>query len=247
MEREYFNMGKTKLFYKNLYLSIIIAIYILVLASPFMVNYFHFENAEFAEFIILFLLLILGFCANHFYKKESKLYEQQINLLKNDSITHKERIESAYKHIGSINVQLEELNLIFNKINKYPETKKEIKYILTFFTEKILLIANTEWVLYRIVDVKKQKTLMEVYISRNKDQIFSERISNKNLINNVPFDNLSAISSTNDTFRIDSYFIFPVKVNNEQKIMIETIANQAEMLYIIFSSIYYKGKNIEIF
>jgi hypothetical protein len=189
--------------------------------------------------------LVLGFCANHFYKKESKLYEQQIILLKKDSITYKERIESAYKHIGSINVQLEELNLIFNTINKYPETKQEIKNILTFFTEKILLIANTEWVLYRIVDVKKLKTLMEVYISRNKDQIFSERISNKNLINKVPFDNLSSISSTNDTFRIDSYFIFPAKVNIEHINMIETIANQAEMLYIIYSSIYYKGKNRE--
>jgi len=74
------------------------------------------------------------------------------------------------------------------------------------------------------------------------DNKFSVSISNKNLINKVPLNNLSVISSTDDNFRINTYFIFPAIVNKEQEIMIETIANQVEMLYIIYTSVYYNGK-----
>ncbi len=239
-------MEKNNRFLKNLYLAIIIAIYILILVSPFIVKFLNFEKMEIAEFIILLLLLSLGFCANHFYKIESKLYEQKIILLEKDRDNLKKRIESAFKYIGSINIQLEEFNSIFTKIGKYPKTKQEMKIILSYFAEKILIIANTEWVLLRLVNIEKTKTLTEIFISRDKDKVIPKNISNKYLINNMPFDNLSAISSTDETFIINTYFIFPAIVNNEQKYMIETIANQAEMLYIIYSSNYYKSKKLLI-
>jgi len=127
----------------------------MILVSPFIVKFINFENTEFAEFIVLFLLLLLGFTANYFYRKESKLYEQQIKLLENDRTTIKEKLDGAFKHIGMLNVQLEELSSIFTKINKYPETKQELKNVLTYYTEKILMIANAEWVLLRVVDIKK--------------------------------------------------------------------------------------------
>jgi hypothetical protein len=235
-------MERRNRFSKNAYIAVIIAIYILILVSPFIVKSINFENNEFSEFIFLFLLLLLGLLANHYYRKQSTSYEDQINLLKSDRTNIQEKLVSAFKHIGILNVQLEELSSIFTKFRKYPETKQELKNILTYYTEKTLLIANTEWVLFRVVDVKKIKSLTEIYLSRKNDNKFSISISNKNLINKLPVDDLSVISSTEDNFRINAYFIFPAAVNHEQKIMIETIANQAEMLYIIYSSAYYNGE-----
>jgi len=226
---------------KYFLLVLIIAVYIAIIISPFLVKAIGFDNWENAEFIVLILLLSLGFFANHFYKNESKKYEQQIATLKAGREKIEERLENAFKYIGSLNVQIEELESIFTTIKKYPETKNEIKKILTYFTEKILSIVNAEWALFRVVDVEEIRTLTEVYISRNKNQLFTETISNINLINNVSIEKLNVVSSTDQTFRINTYCIFPAAVNKKQKIMIETIANQAEMLYIIYSSIYYKN------
>ena len=236
------DMNIKKLFVvKYLLLVLIIAIFIAIIISPFLVKAIGFDNWENYEFVVLLLLLSLGFFANHFYKIESIKYEQQIAILKTGREKLEERLENAFKYIGSLNVQIEELESIFTSIKKYPETKNEINKILKYFTEKILSIVNAEWALCRVVDIENIKTLTEVYISRNKNQLLTEKISNINLINNVSIEKLNVVSSTDQTFRINTYCIFPAVANQKQKILIETIANQAEMLYIIYSSIYYKN------
>jgi len=88
--------------------------------------------------ILLVLFLIFGYLTNYLYKKEVKKYEDYINNL--DSIQRgiEEKLNDAFKYIGTINLQLQEIKSIFAKNDKYPETKEEMKKIEYYMAEKIL-------------------------------------------------------------------------------------------------------------
>jgi len=66
--------------------------------------------------------------------------------------TAEEKMNDSFKYIGEINVQIQEIKSIFNKINKYPETKSDFKKTLRFFSERTLGMINVDWVLFRIID-----------------------------------------------------------------------------------------------
>ncbi len=190
----------------------------------------------------MILLLPLFYITNLLYKKESEYYEQQIvNLNKNEKIL-KERLSDSFQYIGSLNVQLQELESIFTSIDKYPTSWQEMKKTLKYLTEKILSLTNVEWVFLRILDIADIRTLSEVCIFRDQSKMNIINISSNDLIGKKIFDDYSVISSTDKTFIINTFCIIPTKtINREQRIIIEAIVNQAEMLFIIF----YHSKNFK--
>ena len=109
---------------KYFLLVLIIAVYIAIIISPFLVKAIGFDNWENAEFIVLILLLSLGFFANHFYKNESKKYEQQIATLKAGREKIEERLENAFSifHYSTTSVHFVFCIHGTNRINKNIST-----------------------------------------------------------------------------------------------------------------------------
>lgn len=237
-------MIKSKTFFlKNFYLFLLITIFFVVIFVPFLAKNIDFFNEEYTEFASLILLFSLGFFTSVLYKKESRKYEKQILNLDQNRKKMEEIIENNFRYIGSLNVRMKELESVLTKIKKYPETKKEMKAILQYMANKILSIVNSEWVIIRIVDTEKINTLSEVCFFRGNNQKKIENIPNNNLLNDAPIGNLQVIRATEKNFTINTYCILPIEIDREQRIMIETIANQVDMLYIIFASVHYKEKD----
>lgn len=220
------------------------AIFLIVVLIPFLVKKFHFANEDYIEFISLIFMLSLGFITHHLYRKEVASYEKQIIGLKESSKAKEEILEDNFRYIGSLNIRMQEMESALTRIKKYPETKKEMKAILQYMADKILTIVTAEWVLIRIVDTKKLQTLSEISLFRNNVKPKAINISNNNLVNDLKADSVQVISATEENFFINTYCVIPAKIDKEQKIMIETIANQIDMLYIIFASTYYKEKDL---
>lgn len=236
-------MNKPKWYFlKNFYLLLIGIILIGFILTPFLVEYVDILEKEYEEMILLVLFLIFGYLTNYLYKKEVKKYEDYINNL--DSIQRgiEEKLNDAFKYIGTINLQLQEIKSIFAKNDKYPETKEEMKKIEYYMAEKILWIVPSEWIFLRIIDIKSTRTLSEVFITKNNNTLNKENFSNKQLISNTISNDYSVISSPNENFTINTYIVLPNKIKKDEEIMIQSIANQVEMFYIIFTSIYYKNK-----
>jgi hypothetical protein len=103
----------------------------------------------------------LSLVLSYQYKRE--IYKQKglIKKIENDKKTAKEKLIDSFKYIGKINVQIQEINSIYNNINIYPETKNDFKKTLNFLSERILGIVNTDWVLFRIIDRNNQRTITE--------------------------------------------------------------------------------------
>lgn len=190
------------------------------------------EASEVSLITCLFLLigLLLGF-----YSRELNKYKKQQDDLE-------ERLRETFKYIGSINLQLEEMKKVFSRVNKYPESKKDIQALFVHTAERILGIINVDWVMLKIIDIKNGNQLHEYFISRGNKKIEKIKIDNKELLSGeCSFGSCSIVKSNQENFNIKAFCVLPeVAKNDNQEFLINSIVNQLEMLFIIFNSLYYK-------
>jgi hypothetical protein len=214
---------------KKFYIGCMLALVLLIIFTPTLItDGVSIIDEETLESIIIAFLFALGFILNSIYEKELESRENHL--------------KEAWAHIGEINLLTEAFKDAFIHVEKYPESKKEMRELLVVMTEKILNIVNCPFAMLRILLPDEVKTLTEYYQSRNGSKDFEIKISNKQLIENESDDKHEIIASSTKNTKIKAYCIFPkTKINQEQKIFIQKIVNDLAMLYIIFNSEFYKN------
>jgi hypothetical protein len=218
---------------KKIYLGLLLFLFLLIIATPYLIKdgVSIFEE-ETVEVILIAILLLLSLFIYYLYN--SQLKESQKNL------------DAAFAHIGKINVQVDYLKSVFGDIKKFPENKSDLKYIFDFLAEKVLGMINCDWVVFRIIAVESLRTLAEFAKDRNNGFEFGNKISNRALIKSEKIHGLSFISSSHENLNIKTFCIIsPDSLDANQGKILESIVNSLGMFYIIFDSGYYKNSRLE--
>jgi hypothetical protein len=201
---------------------------------------------ETIEGSLLFILFIMSVLILSSYKHEIKKQEEQINKINSEKIKIKERLNDSERHIGIMNVQIQEIKSIFNSVEKYPETKDDLKSVFSFFGNRIIGIVNSDWVLFRIIDSKTQRTLCDYFSTRHGLEYNYPHISNKIVIEKQSILPFSYAISSPKNLNIIVACIIPIdNISSDQNIFIQAIINEVSKLFVIFHSVYYK-KETEI-
>jgi len=189
------------------------------------------------EAVLIIILLLIAYLLSSFYKTELKKYRQKTRRLSRDNCDLSCRLSDAFKYIGGVNVQIQEIRSIFCELRSYPSTETAFKKDLALFARKVLGIVNADWVMIRIICQTNLRTMKEHLESRNGWNFMNKGISNKAIVANRPIDVFSIVASRHDNSIIMGVCVFPKKnLNEEEKILVEAITNQIEMLYHIFVS-----------
>jgi len=222
----------------NAYLLTLGLLFTVVITTPLFIrghvsltNKYVLEEDAFEAFLIA-TLLGLAYFVHIAYRKELK------HLKKSNVGLTKSNIE-AFKYIGTLNVQLQELWTGLFRLHRYPNTKGEFRGILSLAARSALRIVNAEWILIRIVDQNSYRTITEHYERCTKSTYPYTNISNHVLVEGKSIEGYSIICSRKKNLIVNVSCIIPVKsLGREEKILIETVAGQLEMLFIIFTSQY---------
>jgi hypothetical protein len=235
-------MNKNIKFLEKVYLLLLIGISIIIIATPLIINSgLSIVPEEVLEFIIIALLFGVGYILVILYRKEVKKNLEKCKILDSEKISMEERLISAFKHIGAVNVQIDEVRSAFSEIKKYPENKKDFKYILHYLGDRVLCMTDSDWIFLRIIDSTNLSTLGEYYAARSNTALLKNNFSNKKLLENNSMEAFTTISSTQENFTIKTFCVIQSSlITKDQEIFIKAIVNQLEMLFLIFSSNYYK-------
>jgi uncharacterized membrane protein (DUF485 family) len=186
---------------------------------------------------LIIILLLIAYILSSVYKKELKKYEQENQRLFRDKCDLSNKLTDAFKYIGGVNVQIQEIRSIFCKLRRYPATEKEFRKNMALLARKVLGIVNADWVVIRIIAKTDLRTVKEHLESRKNANFMIKGISNKALVANRTVDGYSIVTSRHANSMIMVVCIFPkIGLNEEEKILVEAITNQIEMLYLIFLS-----------
>jgi hypothetical protein len=155
------------------------------------------------------------------------------------------RLDDAFKYIGTVNIQIQEIKSVFSSVRKFPENKKDFGYILQFLADRVLSMVNTGWVLFRIIDTQSLNSLGEYSETRGDSVLPRHRISNKALVSSEKLG-FTVVESGQENFYIKTFCIIPeVKLSRDNRVFIKAIVNQLEMLFLIFTSIYYRESHTD--
>jgi hypothetical protein len=184
------------------------------------------------EVLLIATLLGLAYTVHRAYRRElEKLKKSNAGLIK----SHTE----AFKYIGKVNIQLQELQAIFSEFQWYPETKSEFQRILSSAARNVRGIVNADWILIRIINQNNFKTIAEQWESCAEATYPQVRISNRALVEGKNIASFSIVCSHKNNLAVNVVFIIPIKtLGREEKILIEAIAGELEKLFIIFTSQY---------
>ena len=234
---------------KRLYLFMSAGVIILIILTPWLITKgFSIFDDETVEVILIALLFGLGYVIYFFYQHELEKGKKDLEDLKKQRRTLEQRMDDAFKYIGSVNVQIQEIKSIFAELKIYPENKKEFKYILDFLANKILSIVDVDWAVLRIIDLASLKTLRETSVCRGNAVMLKYHFTNDDLIKQP--ENLkeySVILAEQKNLTINIFCIFSkIQISKDQEVFIKAILNQLEMFFIIFSSNYYKNSRINL-
>lgn len=188
-------------------------------------------------FIIVVTLLVSAYLVSLLYLRElRRLRRYQLNL--------EDRLQETFKYIGSVNLQMAEMKESFSNFKKYPENKKDIKTAFNFFAEKILSIINIDWVIIRIIDTNTMHSLRDERYTRNNQKIEFKKFDNAEICNEKhKDDDVSIVRSNQAGFYLKTCCVIPGQLKNkDQEFFIQSMINQLEMLFVIFSSLE-KNKN----
>ena len=154
-----------------------------------------------------------------------------------------DKLADAFKYIGGVNVQVETIKSLFVELKEYPQNKQEMKQVMKFLANKILSIVAADWVLLKIIDMGSFVTLREYIQSRGSVALIKYEIPNKGLIEGETGSDYTYITSSQNTFKMKTFCVFSkIKINEEQRIMLQAAVNQLEMLFLIFNSRFYKHR-----
>lgn len=202
-------------------------------------------DEEIFEGALLCILIVLSVVIYNLYKHEVYKQKELIDKINNEKKSAQEKLDDSFKYIGQINVQLQQIKLIFNSNDKLPETRNDFKRALYFFGERVFGITDANWVLFRIIDGKTQKTINEQFETRHDHTFDYPHISNKMIIEKQSSPPFSVVISNPQNFNILVCVILPVDgISNEERIFIQAIANEITMLFVILNSSYYKEGNM---
>jgi hypothetical protein len=223
-----------KLFqYKETFLIISIIVFALAVTVPIIIKGRIFNiSEEVFEAVVLFALLLCSYSLNLLYLREvGRLQRYQVNL--------EDRLQDTFKYIGSVNLQMEEMKQAFANFKKYPESKKDIRTVFVYFSEKILSMVNADWVILRIIDIKSEHTVREDKFIRNQNGNSVLKIENKDILSGKKrLNDCTIINSDQDNLNIKTTCILPIKLGNrDQEFFIRSMVNQLEMLFVVFSSL----------
>ncbi len=199
---------------------------------------------ETIEGTLLSILFLLSILIMFLYNREVNRHKEMAEKIAGDKKSVEKKLDASYRYIGVINVQIQEIKSIFNAVDKYPESKEDLKKSLHFLGEHVLGIVNVNWVLFRIVNSKTQRTISEHLEIRTGFAFGYPHVSNKMIVENQSISPLTPVVSNPQNLNIIVFCVMPIeKISNEQHIFIQAIINEITKLFIILNSTYYKKEN----
>ena len=218
-----------------------------LISGPFRISEKLIIEEEIIEGTLLGILFLLNILILNLYRKEASKQKDQIKKINEDKKAVKEKLDDSIKYIGRINVQIQEIKSIFNNTIRFPETKDDFKKTFFYFSDRVLGIVNTDWVLFRIINCSTRKTVSEQLETRPGFTTSYPHISNKTIIESHVCPPFTTVISNPQNLNILCCCILPVEqISNEELVFIKAITNEISMMFVIFNYSFNNKLNKEI-
>ena len=204
-------------------------------------------------FLTLGLLALLYIFRHYDYFMKKK--EEEALLLNSKLKNREKELLDSFQYLGKVNVQISMIKSLLEKM-EIPKSKNRLKEIYGELLNLVCGITGRQRAFLRIINLETGRTLSEQFISSEEEvvQDFNVKIGNINLSNKfkekekIEISGYSVFYSRSDNFSIKAFVFVPdsepggerKKDYTNEENFLEAVASQCEILFLLFSSRYYK-------
>jgi hypothetical protein len=234
------------------YLAVLVFLLLCVTATPLIIRHglavtrqFIIEE-EFLESALIFVLFAISFLIFIGFRHTLKAYERAVARIGADKSKLLSRLTEAFSYIGTVNVEIKEIESILCGVAHYPQTKREFKQLLDHLATKIMAVAGTAWVAIRIISRSSGRTVKEHAVESREGVMPSSTMGNREILEGRQVQGFRAIRAGRKNLDLLTVCILPmVLLSEEDIVLITAIANQIEMLFMLHRAgcLHQKSKN----
>jgi hypothetical protein len=223
------------------YLTVLVFLMLCVIAMPLVIrhgvsiaNRFVIEE-ERLETLLIFLLLAVSFFIFRGFKRTLGAYEQEVKRAGLDKTRLMSRLTDAFSYIGTVNIEIKEIESIICGVTHYPHTKKEFKQLLDQLAARVMAVAEAPWVVIRMIDRCTGRTVKEHFTEASEGVMPSATIGNREILEGRQVAGLRAIGPRQQNLEFLTVCILPATpLSEEDVVLVTAIANQIEMMFLIY-------------
>jgi hypothetical protein len=231
---------KTLRYLKAVFLAVVGSMLLLIAATPFLVprrialfDRFVFEENA-IETVLILVLFVLAYLASRAYRTAVSAYKKRLRRLAADRSVLADRLTDAFRYIGTVNVQLQEIRSVFSGLKRLPENRRQFKDLMGMFGGKILGMMNVDWVTIRIVDRRTLRMIVEHREVRKTQPVANPHIGNMAIVEGKPAAGCVIVTDAKDNLSIVAACILPLDhLDKEETILMQALVDEIQMLFII--------------
>ena len=222
------------------YLAVLFFLLLCVVSTPLIIRHglslsskFIIEEETFESTLIIVLFGVSYFIWRA-YRSSLKSYWRMADRAAKEKSTMVSRLAEAFAYIGTVNVEIQEIQSILSGFEHYPQTKKELKQILNHLGAKAMAVAGAPWIVVRIIDRFCGRTIKEYAIERKKGVLPSTTLGNRAILEGHAAEGLVTICSRQKNLDLMTACIFPGDhLSEEQHLLLTATTNQIEMFFLL--------------
>jgi hypothetical protein len=145
------------------------------------------------------------------------------------------RLAEAFRYIGRVNVEIQEIESALCGVAFYPQSKKEFRALVDKLASKAMTIAAAPWLVVRMIDSDSGQTFNEHAVQHPGTAPPSVTMGNRAILDGARIDGLQTIGPRQQNLDLLTVMIFPAAtISKEKNILLAAILNQIEMLFILY-------------
>lgn len=225
------------------YVGVLLFLLLTVTAIPLLVRHgfsvtrnFIVEEDVF-ESLLIVILFAISYLIWRGFKRTLTTYRHVAAREGQDKSRLLSRLGEAFSYIGTVNVEMKEIQSILRGVECYPQTKREFKELLEHLTGKVMTVAGTPWVVIRMISRCSLRTVKEYAREGRKGVLPSATLGNRDILEGRQAEGMRTISLNRTNFDLLTVCILPhTSLSEEDIILITAIVNQIEMLFMLHRS-----------
>ena len=238
------------------YFSILLVLLLCVSTTPLLIrhgisitDHFIIEE-EYVETALILALFGISFLILISFMNRLKSYQQAVNRAVHDKSKLVSRLTEAFRYIGRVNVEIQEIESALCGVAFYPQNKKEFRRLVNELASRAMTIAAVPWLVVRMIERHSGHTISEHAVRRPQSSLPSITMGNRALVEGRQVDGLRTIGPRQHNLDLLTVFILPEAVISEERtVLLTAILNQIEMLFLLYRSGClrqpFKNENIE--
>ena len=225
----------------SLYLVGLVLLLICVALTPLLIRHGISVSRRFIveegtiETVLIVILFGFSFFILKAFKHTLKGYKHLAERAGLDKKRLVSRLTETFSYIGTVNVELQEIQGILHGLDFYPQSRKEFKRLLDNLAAKAMTVAGTPWVIVRIINRCNGCTVNEHSVERQKGSLPSVNMGNRLILQRESVKGFRTLRSRQKNLDILTVSILPAgRLSREQIVLITAILNQFEMYFMLF-------------